>query len=460
MRDLESAFLEKLILKGLLGDKNYSLLVTNSFEPDYFDNKALAEIFKISKDYMNEHSSVIPVSIIRNSLNEDIKGDAESLLIETESIDFNINTSYDYLMTQTNEYLKRQALKNAIINSVDVIESNGNREQIRNEIEEALCKDIKVDLGLNYFSQLGERLSRIFNATDIRVPTYYSQFDEYINGGFPPFTLSVIVAKIHGGKSQTMINFAARQVLAGHNVVIMTLEMAQDAFAQRFDSVYSLLDINRMYLGDERRKLKDKLVDIKATENRGELYIKQFPTGDASVSDFRVYLRELLMRDIKPDILYIDYINLMKSVMEADGMYSRIKKIAEELRALSFEFEIPVVSVSQLNREGGFVGFTELDFNYVAESMGLPATADFMAIYGVDEDAMVYESETNYKLVKNRLGGRVGEIGTFYIDNRTLKMYDSSELDLWISDANITGDTRNIAEQNTRVPQNNNRGRR
>lgn len=241
--------------------------------------------------------------------------------------------------------------------------------------------------------------------------------------------------------SNTMANFAARQVLRGKRVALLTLEMSEEMFAQRFDSIYSLLDINRMYLGDNKRELFRKLKTLKQSEERGELHIKQFPTGNASINDFRIFLRELDMRDEMPDICYIDYINLMKSAFyKYKDLYSSVKSVAEEIRSLSFEFEIPMVSVSQLNREGSFVGFEELDFNYIAESMGLPATCDFMSIIGTDEDNLVYQSELHNKIVKNRLGGRVGEVWKLYYDSRSLKMYDESEEDVWTADAQITGD--------------------
>jgi hypothetical protein len=244
-----------------------------------------------------------------------------------------------------------------------------------------------------------------------------------------------------------MANFAARQALHGHNVAVLTLEMSEEAFSQRFDSIYSMLDINRMYHGDNQRTLIEKLKDIKATAGRGELYIKQYPTGAATVRDFKYYIRELHQRGVKLDIIYVDYINLMKSQfnLSADNLYSTVKSIAEELRALSFEFGIPVVSVSQLNREGSKMDFGEVDFNYISESHGVPATADFMSIFGTDHDALIYESELHNKITKNRLGGRVGEIVKFYYDTRNLKMYDESEEDLWLSDATISGDARGLA---------------
>jgi len=138
----------------------------------------------------------------------------------------------------------------------------------------------------------------------------------------------------------------------------------------------------------------------------------------------------------------------MKTAYKTDkNMYTVVKRVSEELRSLSFEFECPIVSVSQLNREGFFVAFNELDFNYVAESMGVPATADFMAILGVDEEQMIYESEILYKITKSRIGGRVGHMDRFYLDKRSLKMYDSIELDEWIEDATISGDDREQIDQ-------------
>lgn len=449
-RILNSDYLEKLIIKTLTLDKTFLVLISNAFIPEFFDNSAAGQVFKFASEHLEEFNSIPSREIIFNTLgNEDIR----TLFEEIDSIDFDIKEHYDYILKQTNDYLKDQAIRKALFDCVDIVENKESLEVVRNKIEDALCKDIKVDLGLSYFRELGERLRRIFTATEHRIPTYYPTFDELVNGGFPPLTLSVIVARIHGFKSNTMANWAARQVLHGHNVALLTLEMSQDMFAQRFDSIYSKLDINRMYFGDQRIQLKDKLIEVKATPNRGELYIKQYPTGAASVRDFRIYLRELIMRGIKLSIIYVDYINLMKAAYtKTSDLYISGKSVAEELRALSFEFEIPVVSVSQLNREGAFVGFEQVDFNYIAESIGVPATADFMSIIGVDEDKWVYEHELHNKIVKNRLGGRINEIWKCYYDERSLKMYDETELDEWLRDATLFHTERQLAPDREQRP--------
>lgn len=444
---INDEFLEKIMTKSMLVDKQFLVLLANVFEPHYFTQSVVSKIFECAKKHLEEYNQIPPRDVIINTLNDE---NVSEFFEELDSIDFNVSQNYDYLISNSNIYLKDQAIKQALVDSVDIVESNGETAFIRQKIEDALAKDLLFDLGLPYFGMLGERLKRIFTASEIRIPTYFPLFDEYINGGFPALTLSVLVAQIHGFKSNTMANWASRQVLHGHNVVLLTLEMSQDMFAERFDSIFSNLDIGRMYQFDEQKKeLVKRLKELKNQNNHGDIYIKQFPTGSCSVKDFRIYLRELKIRDIIPDIIYVDYINLMKSALKkSDDLYSSIKSVAEELRALSFEFGTPVVSVSQLNRAGGFVGFEELDFHYIAESMGVPATADFMAVLGKDEDKLIYENELGCKILKNRLGGRIGEVLNLYVDDKSLKMYDESEFDFW--QQNSIGNTgRRRTEGNT-----------
>ena len=457
--ELNDEFLENMIFKGFTTDKTFLVLISNSFIPDYFNNVTIGKTFTFVKNHFEEFHNLPTKDVLLNAIDDD---DLSELFDTIDEIDFNIESNYDYLVTESNKRLKDQAIRKAMQDSVDVIQGSGDLEIVRHNIEDALCKDLSINLGLNYFGDLAPRLERIWNTTEERIKTYYPTFDEYINGGFPPFTLSVLCAKIHGFKSNTMANWAARQVLHGHDVVLLTLEMSEDMFAQRFDSIYSMLDINRLYITANKRTLTDRLVAIKNTPGRGNLYIKQFPTGAASVRDFRIYLRELILRGIRPHIIYVDYINLMRSTLKInDGnMYLSVKAVAEELRALSFEFKAPVVSVSQLNREGSFVGFEELDFNYIAESHGVPATADFMSIIGVDETDIMYKSELRNKIVKNRLGGRVGDKIKWYYDSRTLKIYDEQEEQIWISDATITGDTRDFYSPPPQQEETNTRRRR
>lgn len=443
------SFTEVLLIKSALLDRSYLASVSGPIERSYIATPAAAEIFEVTRDYFVKYDDIPNQDIIVNEIDEDKREDAIDFLNEVNSIDFDVARQYEYLIDKTDEWLREKAIKQAILKSVDIInEESDDYGIIQKYIEEALTKTIKFDLGLNYWQHLRERIGRIKNFADVRVPTFYPIFDEYLNGGFPPYTLSVIVAAIHRFKSNTLANIISRQVLHGYNIVLLTLEMSEDAFAQRFDSIYTTMDINKIYRSDSNIiELYRKLKEIKNTEGRGDLYIKQFPTGEASVLDYKAYVRELQMRGIGVDAIYVDYINLMKpsdSYKKGVDLYVDVKRVAEELRALGFTFNVPVISVSQLNRPGTLTDFRDLSYSYIAESMGIPATADFIAIYGLNEDDLIYQNEVHYKIEKNRLGGRVGEVDKFYYDARSLKMYDSSEENLWLEEAAVSRDSRRM----------------
>jgi hypothetical protein len=445
LENIKDDYIENLILKTACLDKQLLVTISSVFKKEYFENAVAGNIFLFLKEYVEKYDSIPSKDIIINSVDE-----SEDYFVEMDSLDIDVIKDYDYIFDETNKYLKDRALKTAILDSVEIINKGDSADngKVQKFIEEAICKDLKIDLGLNYFKTNKERLKRILTNSVTRIPTYYPTLDEYLSGGFPPYTLSIFAARIHGFKSSMISNLASRQVLHGHNVGIVTLELSEDSVAQRMDAIYSGLDINKLYVvKDSTKVLVKKLDELNVKPETGTLYIKEFPTGEASTIDIKRWLRELKMRGIKLSILYVDYINLMKSSNKnVQDLYGTVKKIAEELRALSFAFEIPIVSVSQLNREGSnIINLREIDFTHISESMGLPATADFMAIFGSDDETIVYKSELAYKIVKNRLGGRVGSIDKFYHDTRTLKIYDQTELDLWLSDAEISTDDRDLA---------------
>lgn len=231
--------LERIIIKSLFIDEKYAVIVSSVFEEDYFTKPETSKIFGCVKDYFTKYNKIPDRQIIYSIV--DNKEKIEEEFKEIDAIDFNLTKNYDFLLDETNSYLKEQAIKKAILRSVDVIDKKEDISLIREEIENAICKDINIDLGLCYFRDISKRLKEIFSASEIRIPTYFPQFDEYISGGFPPFTLSVIVARIHGMKSNTLANFASRQVINGHNVGLISLEMSEMAFSQRFDSIFLYL---------------------------------------------------------------------------------------------------------------------------------------------------------------------------------------------------------------------------
>lgn len=447
--EVNEEFLEKCITKGLFNDKHFAILVTSAFKYHYFSNDIVSELFKFFKNYVNDYNQLPTKDIFLNSLSENLKEKATEYIENSFNIDVDLSNHYDWLIENTNNYLKDRSIKDAISQSVDVIEENQGTNKIRELVEEALTKDLKMDLGLDYFTHLSDRLKRIFSNAETRIPSGFSTLDNYINGGFPPYTLNIFAAQIHGFKSNTLANIAARNVERGYNVVLVSLEMAEDLYAQRIDSILTKLDINRMYSNTKlQQDLIEKLKSLKGEGERGNLFIKEMPTGKTTVNDIRIYLRELSLRDHKPDMIICDYLNLLKPEQSSQGSYEDKKLVAEDLRSLSFEFNAPVISVTQINREGGFIPLKEIDHNYIAESLAVAATCDSLFIFGENKDDLVYESELHYKIVKNRLGGMTGSIDKMYVDKKSLKQYDAEELDLWMHEAKISGDSRKGKEKN------------
>ncbi len=368
---MDDSYLMTCMLKGMTEDKDYATTIATVFDDKYFDDSHFAEIFRYVQSHVNEFHAVPDKDIIINSVPADVKDMVIQQFQESEATDFSVSKNYDWLLEKTNIFLKDKAIKQSIIESVDLIDAGGDIQSIRKIVESALCKDIKVDIGLDYFGELAERLKRVFTATDSRIKTYYPTLDEMFNGGFPPYTLNFFIAKVHGFKTGIMTNIISRQIQNGVKVGLATLEMSNDMYAQRFDANLTNLDINRIYINKTLKgKFLKSIKEIKSNVGKGALYIKEYPTGQASVNDFRIWLRELAMRDKLPDIFYCDYISLMKPEGKSKGdLYSDGKSISEELRALGFEFDIPVVSVAQINRTGTFLDFESLDMNSIAECL-------------------------------------------------------------------------------------------
>lgn len=447
-------FIESLILKGMRDNKNFLIRIMGSYKPEYFSNRTIGKIFEFTVNHLREYKTIPSDDIILNGLSERHRSSAADEIEKAKAINVTVEVNgpdEDYLLEETNKHLQEKAIKQGLFESVQIVENQGNISQIREIITDSLCKDLKMDLGLDYFSDMESRLREVFTRVQNRVRSYFPSLDEIINGGFPPYTLSVFLARIHGGKSNLLINMAARQALHGKNAVIASCEMSEEMVAQRLDSIYTELNTNRIYIcEDTKRQFIQKIIQTKRREGLGCIKIKEFPTGAASANDFRMYLRELTFRGIVPDVLFCDYINLMRPESTETGqMYSDVKRVSEELRALGKEFHIPVISVSQLNREGTFTAFEDLDWNFTGESLGIPATADFLGILGQNEDDLIYKSEIHSKITKNRLGGRIGDVHKFYLDSKSLKMYDEIELDDWIAAASYSGDERERAEERT-----------
>ena len=438
-RTLPDGFIETLIIKGMMTDDQYTASVASTFNKEYFNDDIIGNIFDYIKTHFKKYNQLPPKDIILKTVDN-----SEGIFKEIESIDYDIASNYDHLLEETNQYLKEQSFKDALMKGVEIVNSGKNPLEYKSIIEDALAKDLKIDLGTDYWGTLTERLNRILTQSTEKIPTGFLELDEFISGGFPPYTLNLFGSKIGGFKTQFLVNLCSRQVLKGYNPIIFSMEISEDALCQRLDAIYSKQEINSIYVkSKEKSSMINALKDVKKNNGLGTLIIKELPPGKTSVQDMDNILRELKYRKIHPGPIYVDYLQLLKGVKGSDKRHEELKYISEELRTLSLNWNTPLNGVFQLNRDGIFSDFDSIDYTYTAGSIDIAATADFMAIFGRSEDDLVYESELHYKIVKNRLG-RVGETGKLYIDKHSLKMYDNSELDVWIEDAKISGDKRKL----------------
>lgn len=432
-------FIERLVIKSVLEDKEYAALVVPKFIPEYFENPPATDTFFHLKEYFLENNAVPDIGILKGLVNDTASVD---YITSVDNLEINVKNSFDYIVDQTDAFLKKAAMKYAILRSADVVNNDWEYAEIDKRIKDALAATLKFDIGLNYWETLGTRLQRMFTDVTRLIPSYYPTLDELISGGFPPKSLSICAAAAGFGKSQWLANTASRMALHGHNVCLFTLEMSEDMYAQRFDALHTGLDINKIYT-DKKKELATELSDLKKSSEgkRGTLMIKEFPTKSANAITLKSYLVEQMYRGIKFDAIFIDYLGLMVPMKEksSDKSYDSVKRISEEVRGMSFEFDCPIISASQFNRGGVKNGFSNMSKEDVADSYGLSMTMDFGFALGFDEDAAVYKNELAAKAIKNRFGGRVGEDFLFYSDPRSLKIYDYTELDKWMDDAMKSG---------------------
>ncbi len=430
MKDVSTIYKERVFISFLLNSLPYFYETIGSIKADYFDSTEHERIFNLVHAHFTEFNQVPTFDILRLAASEQYDTtNTEKLsdaLTEIEKVKANHEKHYDWAIEKTDEWIRNNSMKLAIIDCVDHLEK-GDYQSIEEQIRNALLAGIKSDIGLVYFEKIKDRIERLKQFLKNRLKTGYETMDKIMNGGIYTPSLVVFLGKINIGKSLILTNLTRNFSLAGKSVVLLTMEIPEDLMAMRMDAHLLGEDINEIYHKTSSIESLIKNVTSLREADAGEVYIKEMPPSMTTTHDIRRYLNELKIMGKKFDVILIDYINLIGTGGKSDAMYQDKKKIAEELRAISFIWKAPVITVSQLNREGYFKDFDELDIENSSESMGIPAAADFMGIMGKDEGVM-YTNELGMKIVKNRMGAKDG-IGTinFYLNPFSLRLYDNEK---------------------------------
>lgn len=423
--------IEKTILSNLIFNENYTRKVLPFLKDEYFRDNVEKKLFEQIRSYVGKYNSTPSLESLRidfsnrNDLNEQSFSEGNDLLKSFEKDD---KTSLKWLVEQTEKFCQDQALFNAVSKSIQLINGDTKLDISKGAIPEMLSDALAVSFDTHIGHDLVEDWEdryELYHTKETKIPFNLDYFNKITKGGLSKKTLNICLAGTGVGKSMFMCHCAAGNLLEGLNVLYITLEMSEERIAERIDA--NLMNIPIDELSILPKDVYEKKISKIKEKTVGKLIIKEYPTASAGSNNFRYLLNELkLKRNFKPDIIYIDYLNICCSSRLKVGSnvnsYLYVKAIAEELRGLAVEFNLPIVSATQTNR----TGYTNSDVGLedTSESFGLPATADFMFAI-ITNDQMALLNQMLVKQLKNRYSDpNVNRKFIVGVDRSKMKLYN------------------------------------
>ncbi len=375
--------IENLILRSLSHSEGFSRKVIPFIKPDYFHDNAERVLFEEIAQYIVKYNSNVTVQALSIEVEQrtDVT-DSDIKTIRTILDDFDAVTGTDeWMIDSTEKWCKKQAIYNALMESVSIANGDSQtkaEDAIPSILSEALGVSFDSNVGHDYIENAEDRWEYYHQKED-KIPFDIDLLNKITKGGLPNKTLNIALAGTGVGKSLFMCHVAASSLMQGKNVLYITAEMAEEKIAERIDS--NLLNVNIKDLSELPKQMFEKKIDSVAKKTQGSLVIKEYPTASAHSGHFKSLLNELkLKKNFTPDIIFIDYLNICASSRIRAGAnansYTLVKSIAEEIRGLAVEFNVPIVSATQTTRSG--YGNSDVGITDTSESFGLPATADLM----------------------------------------------------------------------------------
>jgi hypothetical protein len=424
--------LEKTILKNLLSNEDFCRKVLPFIKEDYFsgeDKLLFSQINQFILDY-NQRPTIEALSIDIDALRGISEDEAKACKSALASFDFSEKSNEEWLLNTTEEFCQEKAIYQAMMKAIEIMnDKNGTLQKgaIPSLLTDALSVSFDPNIGHDYFENADERFE-FYHRVEERIPFDLDFFNKITKNGLPKKTLNIALAGTGVGKSLFMCHCAAANISAGHNVLYITMEMSEEKIAERIDA--NLLNVDIADLEKMSKDMYDKKIESAKAKAHGKLIIKEYPTASASANHFRNLLNELrLKRSFVPDIIYIDYLNICSSSrIKAGGnvnSYTYIKSIAEELRGLAVEFNVPLVSATQTTRSG--YASSDVELTDTSESFGLPATADLMFAL-ISNETLEQLNQIQVKQLKNRYNDPTSNkrfvVG---IDRAKMRLYDVEE---------------------------------
>jgi replicative DNA helicase len=400
--------IEKSILSNLIHNEEYCRKVVPFLKTEYFTDRKEAmmatELIRFFTEYNKPASAEILAIEIgnRRDLTDKEIPEFETYINELTMAETNV----DWLLNETEKFCKDKAVYNAILNSIKIIDGKDkvhNKDAIPSLLSEALGVSFDTNVGHDYLEDYANRYD-FYHRVEEKVPFDLDLFNKITKGGLSKKTLNVCLAGTGVGKSLFMCHVAAGALMAGRNVLYITMEMAEERIAERIDA--NLLNIGMDELKVIDREIYQNRVNKLMKKTQGKLIVKEYPTAGAHAGHFKALLEELkTKKKFIPDMVVIDYLNICSSSRMKQGAnvnsYTYVKSIAEELRGLAVEYGVPILSATQTTRSG--FANTDVELTDTSESFGLPATVDFMFAL-ISSEELEGLGQLMVKQLKNRYG--------------------------------------------------------
>ena len=395
--------IEFQILQALSQDEEYTRQVKPFLKQDYFQQLDHKLVYRVVDEYFEKYNALPKQEALLIEIEQVSGFDEKTIKSAVEIVStFKQGQVDDWLLDQTETFCQDKAIYNAIMSGIDIIEkSPDNKGQLPGLLQEALQVSFDNSVGHDFMEDAEDRY-KFYHTVEQRVPFDLEFMNKITKGGLPNKTLNIVMAGTGVGKSLFMCHCAASNMLEGKNVLYVTMEMAEERIAERIDA--NLLDVTMEELTSLPKTAYDKKMERLKKRCTGKLIVKEYPTASANANHLRHLLQELrTKKNFKVDVMYIDYLNICASYRIRGGTnagsYAIVKAIAEELRGLAVEFNIPIISATQTNRTG--FSSSDIGLEDTSESFGLPATADFMVALSQTEELDTL-NQYQVKQLKNR----------------------------------------------------------
>jgi replicative DNA helicase len=422
--------IEKIVLKNLFLNETYARKILPFLKDEYFSNEDDRTLFKTTRDFILKYNTRPTYDALRiqieseNNLSEDTLKNIITALDQFKAA--SEDTNQEWLVSSTEKFCQERAIYNAIMKSIEIM--NGSAKESKGAIPQLLSDALAIsfdpNVGHDYLEQYESRFDYYHRVED-KIPFDLEYFNKITKNGLPKKTLNIILAGTGVGKSLCMCHFAASWLHQGKNVLYITLEMSEEEIARRIDA--NLMNLSFDDLMALPKDMYEKKIKNLRSKTNGKLIIKEYPTASSSTIHFKALLNELhLKKTFMPDVIFVDYLNICSSARIKPGgnvnSYVYIKSIAEELRGLAVEFNLPLISATQTTRTG-YVS-SDIGLEDTSESFGLPATSDLMfALISTEELESL--GQIMVKQLKNRYNDPTkNKKFVVGIDRSKMKLFD------------------------------------